>query len=114
MADAEGGYVHQHRVLPLRAAAAAAEPLVSVDTPDVVVESVKLADDRSGDVIVRVYEATGGVGAATMRTAFPLAGAADADLLEAAGSELSVGTDGASVRFAMRPFQIRTLRLRRG
>jgi alpha-mannosidase len=106
----EGGYALN---FPLRAAAAATEPLLSVDTPDVVVESVKLADDRSGDVIVRVYEATGGVGAATMRAAFPLAGAADADLLEAAGSELPVDPDGASVRFAMRPFQIRTLRLRR-
>src|SRR5690606_13126774 len=35
------------------------EPLVSITGAGIVVSSVKLADDRSGDVIVRVYESLG-------------------------------------------------------
>ena len=35
-------------------------PLVTVSNPAVVVEAVKLAEDRSGDVIVRLYESLGG------------------------------------------------------
>ena len=34
-------------------------PLVVVDDPAVVVEAVKLAEDGSGDVVVRLYEALG-------------------------------------------------------
>ena len=36
------------------------EPLVTVVVAAVVVEAVKLAEDRSGDVVVRLYEALGG------------------------------------------------------
>ena len=35
-------------------------PLVVVDNPAVVVEAVKLAEDPSGDVVVRLYESLGG------------------------------------------------------
>jgi alpha-mannosidase len=102
--------------LPLRAYPGGAEapaPLVSVDGDAVVVEAVKLADDRSGDVVVRLYEALGGRAAATLRTGFPLHGAEVVDLLErplpGAGIEVA---DGA-VRLRLRPFQILTLRLAR-
>ncbi len=36
------------------------EPLLSVSNPAIVVEAVKLAEDGSGDVIVRLYESLGG------------------------------------------------------
>lgn len=36
------------------------EPLVVVDSDAVVVTAVKLADDGSGDVVVRFHEACGG------------------------------------------------------
>ena len=39
-------------------------PLVVVDDPAVVVEAVKLAEDGSGDVVVRLYEALGSRAAA--------------------------------------------------
>ncbi len=35
------------------------EPLVALDNEAVVVEAVKAADDRSGDVVVRCYESLG-------------------------------------------------------
>lgn len=62
--------------LPLRVADAdrSIEPLVSSDNPAVTIEAVKLADDRSGDVIVRLYESHGGRAHATLRTGFPPAG----------------------------------------
>src|SRR5699024_2970427 len=65
-----------------RATGGAVEPLVSVDEPGVVVESVKLADDRSGDVTVRLYEARGGRASATVRARFPVIGIEAVNLLE--------------------------------
>ncbi|MGW4137732.1 alpha-mannosidase [Streptomyces mirabilis] len=97
--------------LPLRVADSAgpAEPVVSVDGEGVTVEAVKLADDASGDVVVRLYESRGGRGTGTLRTGFPLAGAQVTDLLERPLT--TVDTDGNAVAVALRPFEVRTLRL---
>lgn len=100
--------------LPLRAGPAAGpvEPLVSVDGPDVVVEAVKLADDRSGDVVVRLYESRGGRARTTLTAGFPVTAVRETDLLE---DTLTVHahTDR-SVTLTLRPCQILTLRLVRG
>ncbi|MEU5100478.1 glycoside hydrolase family 38 C-terminal domain-containing protein [Streptomyces sp. NPDC020996] len=98
--------------LPLRVAdaAGAPEPVVSVQGDGVTVEAVKLADDASGDVVVRLYECRGGRARGVLRTGFPLAGAQITDLLERPLEEVPVD-DGVPV--ALRPFQILTLRLRR-
>ncbi|MFD8212332.1 alpha-mannosidase [Streptomyces sp. NPDC059697] len=97
--------------LPLRVADSAgpAEPVVSVDGEGVTIEAVKLADDASGDVVVRLYESRGGRGAGTLRTGFPLAGAQVTDLLERPLT--TVDTDGNAVPVALRPFEVQTLRL---
>ncbi|WP_416977360.1 alpha-mannosidase [Streptomyces sp. T028] len=104
--------------LPLRVAesAGAAEPVVSVAGDGVTVEAVKLADDRSGDVVVRLYESRGGRARGLVRTGFPLAGFQVTDLLERPREEdaaAAVAADGA-VEVTLRPFQVLTLRLRRG
>ncbi|QES44527.1 alpha-mannosidase [Streptomyces venezuelae] len=97
--------------LPLRVTDSPVLPsLVDVDHPAVTVESVKLADDRGGDVIVRLYESRGGRAAATLRTSFPVARAEVTDLLERPLHE--AGTGEAGLALALRPFQIVTLRLR--
>ncbi|QIY74797.1 alpha-mannosidase [Streptomyces sp. RLB1-33] len=97
--------------LPLRVADSAGpvEPVVSVDGEGVTIEAVKLADDASGDVVVRLYESRGGRGTGTLRTGFPLAGAQVTDLLERPLT--TVGTDGNAVPVALRPFEVQTLRL---
>ncbi|GAA5198060.1 glycoside hydrolase family 38 C-terminal domain-containing protein [Rugosimonospora acidiphila] len=97
--------------LPLRPAGAvrAVPPLVTVDNPAVVVEAVKLADDRSGDVVVRLYESRGGKARTQVRTGFPLGGAWLVDLLERPIADASTA-DGA-VALALQPFEISTLRL---
>jgi alpha-mannosidase len=88
-----------------------ARPLVTVDNPAVVVEAVKLADDRSGDVIVRLYESLGGRAQVSVRAGIPLGGVHLVDLLERTVAEVSA-PDGA-VRLALAPFEICTLRLSR-
>ncbi|MFJ5966853.1 alpha-mannosidase [Streptomyces sp. NPDC093060] len=100
--------------LPLRVtdAAGAPEPVVSVAGEGVTVEAVKLADDRSGDVVVRLYESRGGRASGVLRTGFPLAGAQVTDLLERPLEDAVVRDDG-GISVALRPFQILTLRLRR-
>jgi alpha-mannosidase len=100
--------------LPLRVADSAGEPepVVSVEGEGVTVEAVKLADDASGDVVVRLYESRGGRARGVLRTGFPLAGASVTDLLERPLEDAEVADGG--VRVELRPFQILTLRLRRG
>jgi alpha-mannosidase len=95
--------------LPLRVADAhgPAEPVVCVDGEGVTIEAVKLADDTSGDVVVRLYESRGGRATGTLRTAFPLAGAQLTDLLERPLAE----ADADAVPLALRPFEVQTLRL---
>lgn len=84
--------------------------------PAVVVEAVKLADDRSGDVVVRLYEALGGRARARLTASFDLAGAQVCDLLEREDAEVAalapIAVDGNSVDLALGPFQVVTLRLR--
>jgi alpha-mannosidase len=82
----------------------AAPPLVAVDHPGVVVEAVKLAEDRSGDVVVRLYEAWGGRARTRVHVSAPVAGLVETDLLERPTGEVRADD------VAFRPFQIRTLR----
>ncbi|MEV7084695.1 glycoside hydrolase family 38 C-terminal domain-containing protein [Streptomyces sp. NPDC093085] len=96
--------------LPLRVAPAPElAPLVDVDNAAVTVEAVKLAEDRSGEVIVRLYESAGGRADATLRLGFPVAAARVTDLLERPLHDAERGEEG--VRLRLRPFQILTLRL---
>ncbi|MEW2378048.1 glycoside hydrolase family 38 C-terminal domain-containing protein [Micromonospora sp. NPDC047812] len=91
------------------------DPLIEVSDPAVVVEAVKLADDRSGDVIVRLYESLGGRARARLRASFGLAAARVVDLLERADESVAalapVTVEGDAVDLALTPFQVVTLRL---
>ena len=100
--------------LPLRVGSgsvADSTPLVTLDGPAATVEAVKLADDRSGDVVVRLYEALGGRAEAVLRPGFETARAEVVDLLERpVGQGLDVGGDG-SILLPLRAFQVLTVRL---
>ncbi|MET7521980.1 glycoside hydrolase family 38 C-terminal domain-containing protein [Streptomyces sp900116325] len=96
--------------LPLRAAVAPMVPsLITTGHPAVTVESVKLAEDRSGDVIVRLYESAGGRAEAALRVGFPVVRAQITDLLERPLHEATADEQG--LVLALRPFQILTVRL---
>ncbi|GAA1544967.1 alpha-mannosidase [Microbacterium ginsengiterrae] len=89
------------------------EPVVSVSPGGVVVEAVKLAEDRGGDVIVRLYEALGARSSATLSTSFAFDEVAETDLLERALDASAVtASSGREVSLTLRPFQLVTLRLR--
>lgn len=88
------------------------EPLVVVSSPQVFVEAVKLAEDRSGDVVVRLYEASGGRASDVgVDFGFDVASVAAVDLLERPlGDQWE---SGEPVVLTLRPFEIVTLRVRR-
>jgi alpha-mannosidase len=97
-------------------------PFVEVSDPAVVVESVKLAEDGSGDVVVRLYESLGGRCRVVLRPGFPYKAVAEVDLLETPDSPSLdgrralvpvPGAEGDGIRLELRPFQIVTLRVRR-
>ena len=58
------------------------EPLVTLDHPAIVVEAVKLAEDGSGDVVVRLYEAYGSRARGRLTAGFDVTGVVETDLLE--------------------------------
>jgi alpha-mannosidase len=88
-------------------------PVVEVvcDPSGVEVDAVKLADDASGDLIVRLHEACGNRTRVTVVASDRVAAAWRCNLLEEPQSGEEVG-DGV-VHLTLRPFQIVTLRLRR-
>ncbi|WP_019359931.1 alpha-mannosidase [Streptomyces sp. AA1529] len=93
-------------------------PLVALDGEpgdQVVAETVKLADDGSGDVVVRLYESLGGRARALLAPGFPVTSVTETDLLERPLAEPREQhtVEEAGVRVALRPFQILTLRLGR-
>lgn len=102
--------------LPLReAAVAAVSPLLTVSDPAVVVEAIKLAEDGSGDVIVRLYESGGSRRQAVVTIDFPHGEVRETDLLERAVPASSVtGSDETGVQLALRPFELLTLHIPRG
>jgi alpha-mannosidase len=94
---------------------AVVEPLVRVAPEGVLVSAVKLADDGSGDVVVRIYEALGGRARARLDLGFAATSATVTDLLERplAGAATPVLDAAGGVDLGLRPFQIVTLRMGR-
>ncbi|MFC4137866.1 MULTISPECIES: glycoside hydrolase family 38 C-terminal domain-containing protein [unclassified Microbacterium] len=82
------------------------EPLVSITGDGLVVSSVKLAEDRSGDVIVRVYEALGRRASGELTVGFPHSGIREVSLIE---DDLDDARTGGAL--SLRPFEVRTLRI---
>ena len=102
-------------------AAAGFEPLVRVVGP-VVLETVKLADDRSGHVVLRLYEPLGDQARAHLLPSFPVSAAVVTDLHEtpmppddpqarAALQGGAGGSAGSRLTVRLRPFQVLTVRL---
>ncbi|WP_104196863.1 glycoside hydrolase family 38 C-terminal domain-containing protein [Cryobacterium sp. M15] len=101
--------------LPLRdVVGAAVTPVVVSECPSIVVEAVKLAEDRSGDLIVRLYEASGSRSTGTVSFGFTVSEIVETDLLERTVASVAVqSTTDAGGRLVLRAFQIITLRVAR-
>jgi len=109
--DLLAGVAEGYRVnLPLRPAAGGpVEPIVAVDNPAIVVEAVKLAEDGSQDVIVRLYEARGGRARGRLSPGFPAADALRTDLLERPLAD----QPATPLELDLRAFELVTLRIAR-
>lgn len=82
---------------------------LSTECPHIVVETVKMAQDGDG-LIVRLYEAHNQRGTASISFERPIASAAITDLHEREIGALAV--EGNTLTFDVRPFEIKTLRVR--
>ena len=82
--------------------------LVAVDAPNVIIETVKQAEDGQG-VIVRLYECQRMRSLVSLRTGFPLRRVTRVNLLEEVQEQLPCTTE--QVSFEVSPYQIVTLRL---
>ena len=91
------------------AGASGPRSFLSVACDHVVVETIKVADDGDG-LIVRLYEAHNQRGRARLRFGRPLGSVEETDLLERPIDRLAV--DGDTVEVTVRPFEVKTLRVR--
>lgn len=87
------------------------DPLFTVGSDGLVIEAVKLAEDGSGDVIVRLYESLGQRSTGALTANFPATEVYPTDLLERPVEAPGVKPAGPrGVALALRPFQLVTLR----
>jgi alpha-mannosidase len=84
------------------------EPIVSVDNKNIIIETIKQAEDSNG-IIVRMYESMRQRGKVTVRTSFELGKVHKTNLLEQTSESLNVQNNSATLY--IRPFEIVTLRL---
>jgi alpha-mannosidase len=86
-------------------------PLFNVTHDAHVIEAVKLAEDGSGDVIVRLYEAHGTRAKGSLTAGFNFVSVQETDLLERRVDNVAIrGTELPMVELELRPFQLVTLR----
>jgi alpha-mannosidase len=84
------------------------EPLIAADQPNIVIETIKQAEDGDG-IIVRLYESQRCRGPVTLSSSFPLKSAWHTNLLEQNEQELQVSDR--QITISVRPYEIVTLRL---
>jgi len=83
--------------------------MVSVSEPNVIIETVKRAEDGNG-IIVRLYESQRKRGPVQLKFGFALEFAWETNLLEENETELNVEND--SILLNLKPYQIMTLRVK--
>ena len=86
------------------------EPLFTVLNQALVIEAVKLAEDGSGDVVVRLYESLGERSTGIVTANFDASGVHTVDLLERPMVSPGVTAGRNTAELALRPFQLVTLR----
>lgn len=84
--------------------------LLSVDAPGVVVETVKPAEDGSGDIVVRLYESLRTATGATLSLGFAARKATLVNMLEEAKADLKLKDGKLALEF--KPFEIKTIRFK--
>ncbi len=83
----------------------------TVDHPNVVIETVKLAEDGSGDLIVRLYESMNGTRKTVLKTVFDVSEAWECSMLENPQNTLDICNG--SIEMEFKPFEIKTVRMKK-
>jgi alpha-mannosidase len=109
-ATVAAAYALNDPLLAVKASGNTEEPIsfLKVDRPNVVIETVKRAEDGSG-IVVRLYESQRRRGPVTLQTGFELAKVERTNLLETPRETLQTSSN--RVTFEIKPFEIVTLRL---
>jgi len=94
------------QVLP---GAAGKASIFEINAANIILETIKLAEDGSDDIIVRLYEAKRSLTHCSLSTVLPIIKASQVDMLEKFLSEYPI-SDG-KIELDFRPFEIKTLRL---
>src|SRR5204863_5693976 len=94
--------------VPLRRASAPPESFATVDDPNLVLDTIKRAED-SDAFVLRLYEAHGARGTARVRLAQPFAAVRRANALEDDRDPLEV--DGAAIVIPYRPHELITVKV---
>lgn len=95
--------------VPVVAGGAASSSLIQIDTPNVIVEAVKWAEDEDA-VIVRLYEASKTGTHAKVSFGFAVRSVEETNLLEERAEAVSLADGGVELYF--HPFEIKTLKCR--
>lgn len=83
--------------------------LASVDRSNVVIETIKEAEDGDG-VIVRLYESENARTKAALTLGMPFSSAEECNLMEE--KEADAAFEGNKIRFTIKPYEIKTFRIR--
>jgi alpha-mannosidase len=86
------------------------ESLFSIGADSVVIDTIKPAADGSGDMIVRLFESMRKTVETALTTALPVTACEETDMLE--GSPRAMEIDDGRIELSLRPFEIKTLRLK--
>jgi alpha-mannosidase len=90
--------------------AAGERSLFGLDVPNVVIDTVKPAEDGSQDVVVRLYESIMTATRCTLETSLAVSRACETDMLETEMTDLDCRNGSIPLDFG--PFEIKTIRLR--
>ena len=86
------------------------QSVFSVSAPNIIIETVKAAEDRSGDVIVRLYESKHTATRCILTTNLLVNKAIETSMLEEYAGDLNLDGNGITLEF--RPFEVKTIRLK--
>jgi alpha-mannosidase len=93
----------------LRRGRAKDRSLFWLDSPNILLDTVKPAEDGSGDLVLRLYESMRSNTRVRLGTSLPVVAVHRSDMLENIVGDLTLEDDAVSLEF--RPFEIKTLRL---
>jgi alpha-mannosidase len=91
--------------------AAGTASLFSVDAPNIVIETVKAAEDGAADIVVRMYEAKRTATRCALSSSLPFTGAVETDMLENPVAPLTLAKGKVVLDF--RAFEVKTVKLKR-